>query len=285
MKTLFCLILTLFLLPGCKRNYRAEKLLWRANQNYHKILQEQRGSLSEATINKIIGYYQQVVAKYPATLSAGYAYMVMGKLYWRSGKLKQAIKQYRMVTNNFSRNISLFTEASFLLARLYELTDQWDKAERQLYSLSQLYPFSAKGLKAPLYIYYHYLKEGKIEKAQQAYKNAEAHYNKLTKRGTNEMRSLAYFYLFQIKYQHNKIDSALEILEKIMELNEKNKNQFYVQAMYFKAEVLLATKRNIDKARKIYQEINRKFPQSRWASFASARLIVLNRQLLNESQN
>jgi tetratricopeptide (TPR) repeat protein len=279
------LMFIFFLIAGCKENYKSEKLLWKADQYFKKVLQQNRGKMDLKTSNEIISQYRKITNEYPTTLSAARSHMIIGNIYLKTKQFDKAIKEYKDVKNNFSKNSNFFTEASFILANIYELKGEWDKGERELYSLSELYPFSLRGLQAPLYISNHYLRDGNIEKAKKSYQEAEIHYKKLAEDGNTELRSTAYIYLVYTELQQNKYQDAISILDKIIKINKEKKSAFYPQAIYMKAEIFLNAFKNSEKAKKLYQEVRKDFPETKWAIASSRKLILINSKLLNEKKD
>ncbi len=104
MKKPFTLLLFgLLIFSGCRENYNAEKLYWKANKVLAGVTKAQLKAEGPQVLEPAVQAYQAVVEKYPSTPKAADSLFVIANLRIKQKKFDEAIQVLQTVVANYSR--------------------------------------------------------------------------------------------------------------------------------------------------------------------------------------
>lgn len=182
------LSLLIFAIAGCGSQYSAEKLYWQANQAAKEIIKDRPvDKLSAHDYQKIISGYRALAERYPLEPLSAQSQFVIAQAYILQNRFDRAQEELIKVTQNFSKDPEIASQAQFMIGNLYERQGDWEKAALEYEKVSGLYPLSKIGLKMPLYIAERYRSNKDSAGSDKAYNDAVRYYKKFINEysGTN----------------------------------------------------------------------------------------------------
>jgi len=178
-KTLFLLLVTLFLLTGCRENYFAEKMFYHAEKKLRAAQALDLTKVGTEALNPAIVAFEEVAETYPSTPKAVQSLFMVSKL----RTLQQDYEAARGAMNQVVRNLTgrkvEAAQARFEVARLYELEGRWKDAEAAYWETAEYHPMQEEGLYAPLTVVLHYRRTKDQDKWEDAYFRAIQHYKRM----------------------------------------------------------------------------------------------------------
>ncbi|MBI4844940.1 MAG: tetratricopeptide repeat protein [Candidatus Omnitrophica bacterium] len=176
---LLLVIAYLSVCAGCSDGtYTAEKLFWKANVRFQKLLQGKDTTKDvQKEIDALIFSFSEIILRYPNWKSVPHAHFNIARLYELKNESDKARKEYDKIYEKFSQEAAICVFALNNKAILYERENNWDMAEKIYKQINSLYPYQENTLIVPLYIAQHYMKSDKKEEAQTAFRDALAFYN------------------------------------------------------------------------------------------------------------
>lgn len=171
--------IAIILLSGCESRYLSEKLYWQANQAAKEIINNRPvDKLSAHDYQKIISGYRRVTQSCPLEPLSAQSQFVIAQAYILQNQFARARNELVSVTQNFSKNPEIASQAQFMIGNLYERQGNWEKAAVEYEKISGLFPLSKIGLKMPLYLASRYQRNKDPEAAGKAYNDAIRYYKK-----------------------------------------------------------------------------------------------------------
>ncbi len=181
MKKLIAIALGLLVLSGCSKNYQAEREFWKAEKVLAAIDKSAPDQQGAGVLDPAIKAFRAVYDRFPGSIKAVESLFVVSNLYVRQKKYDEAIQTLALIIQNFSDMKDRVAEARYGMATLYELKNDWPKAEATLWEMAENHSFNQKGLYAPIRIIIHYKKVTDPVGAEKAYFKAMETYRHLLK--------------------------------------------------------------------------------------------------------
>ncbi len=157
--------------------YRAEKILYRTNKTYDKILLNPDAT-PPSMVQKTVSDLERVVEEHPETEAARLARMKLVEIYMTSKKYAAALLLFDdIVAAEETKSRERATRALYMKGIAYEKMGNWVMALNVFEKLREEFPDTMIGLQVPLYIANHYRLNQETAKAQEAFGEAEEFYN------------------------------------------------------------------------------------------------------------
>ncbi|MBI3323720.1 MAG: tetratricopeptide repeat protein [Candidatus Omnitrophica bacterium] len=256
---------------GCSANYNGERLFWKAQQFHSSLTKE--GQPSPEQVGSVIAAFNRVIEKAPGTMWAARSYLVIGSLHATQKRFEEARQAYQLILQNYNQYKELSLDARLAIAKTYEAENNWNKAVKSYYDLTDYYPWSRTGLEAPLYIAAMDEKRQEREAATKAYQTAVRHYTKLMPDAPNpELANQAKSYLALAYQRLGEWEQAIGVLEELsVSLPEANRPLVLLTlASIYQMKLGSATK-----AEEIYTKLIQEFPDHPMGKVAKAQLASL----------
>lgn len=199
-----------------KDEYSAERLIWKANQNFNKIAQDPEAVPSK-TYQEVEGAYQKIIQHFPDAIVTKEAYLNLSRLHLVKKNSQKAREVVKSALTKYPKAEGFLAEALSLVGKSYESSYDWPNALKTYNDIINRYPLTETGLKLPLYIANFYLIDKKSADANNAFEMANDHYKKLITehRGRPHeislLATLANSYLFQKSWK-NAVDTLGALL-------------------------------------------------------------------------
>lgn len=275
-------------LTGCGgTQYLAEKLYWRANQTAKEIIQDRPlDALSSQDYQKIITGYRRVVEKCPLQPLAAQSQFLIAQIYISQRQYSKAEEELVKITRNFSRNAELASRARFMIGNLYEGQGNWEQAVSEYEKVTDLFSLSNIGLKTPIYIAEYYQRSKKETEANKAYNKAIKHYKRiLNEYSGTSIAPVVKDYLALTYASRGKWNEAIDVWQTIV--NEYPQSRAGTTLLFAIGETYLRQIKDLQKALEVYEEFVRKNPTSkiiRHAKFQIGRLYFINENFTKARQ-
>ncbi|MFH1855955.1 MAG: tetratricopeptide repeat protein [Candidatus Omnitrophota bacterium] len=190
----FYLIIALivsFVLNACSsEEYSAEKLYWRANQQYNRVLSN-IDKAKPVDFQKVIVAYREIIVKYPNWQNTAQAYFNISRLYVSQKKYDMARSELEKMKSNFYRQTDICANAEVVIALTYEEEGRWDKALEYLDIVEKEYTKTYSAFLVPIYKMRHYKKTGEEDLRQKTYKDAILKYKEMISQSPDTIAALA----------------------------------------------------------------------------------------------
>lgn len=174
----FLLFSLSLLSSGCSAPYNAERLFWHAQRQAAPLLKDS-SKADPKQVEQTISAFKRIVERFPETVWAARAHVVVGTLYATQAQYEKAREAFRQVLQNYYQYSSLCLSCRLAIAKTYELEQSWEDAIKSYEAIMEQHPMTQMGLEVPLYIARIYAQRGEPEKAQSAYERAVQIYVKL----------------------------------------------------------------------------------------------------------
>src|SRR5690349_21138089 len=110
----------LLIFSGCRENYNAEKLYWKANKVLAGVTKAQLKAQGPQVLEPAVQAYQAVIDQYPGTPKAADSLFVIANLRVKQKKFDEAVRVLQTVVTNYSRMQDKSAEARYGIAEIYE---------------------------------------------------------------------------------------------------------------------------------------------------------------------
>jgi len=176
------IILLCFILSSCREGYLSEKEFYWASKTLKRIEETSLPALGPQSLNIPIAAFEKIAEKYPGTPKAVESLFVVANLRLRQKDSESARAALAKVIQNYSGKGNWAADARMQTAKLYEVENNWDKAEETYWDLAEYEGLRQNALYAPIMILSHYKKVGNDpKKLRDAYLKAIGHYVSLRK--------------------------------------------------------------------------------------------------------
>ncbi|MDD5644862.1 MAG: tetratricopeptide repeat protein [bacterium] len=253
-------MLSILFVVGCSGgDYEAEKLYWKANKMYVKLLKDPQNAKPRDYENIIVAY-QKIVFKFPRWAFSPRAQLTIGQLYAMQNNMSKAKAEYEKVLKHFSNDQNSCAGALFAIGKIYEFEDKWDKALEKYNKIVSDYPNTYASFQVPLYIAQYYKAKGLELKAQNAYKEAIAHYSKIIKEHPDTFASLtAQNFIVAVLIEQQKWDEVLKNLRNLADSYPGT--AVAAESLNTMAGIYVNQLNEPEKGAEILKELLEKFPQ------------------------
>lgn len=213
--TVFLACITVGMIGCSGGDYEAEKLYWKANKMYVKVLKDPQNAKPQDYENIIVAY-QKIVFKFPRWVFAPRAQLTIGQLYAMQNDTVKAKAEYEKVLKHFPSDQNSCAGALFAIGKIYEFENKWDNALENYNKIVSDYPNTYAAFQVPLYIAQYYKSKGLEQKAQSAYKDAIAQYSKIIEEHPNTFAALtAQNFIIAALIEQQKWDEVLKNLRNL----------------------------------------------------------------------
>lgn len=178
MKKLSAIILlgTCILLSGCGQDqYSIERQYYWAKKQANVIFNNPHATPPNE-LQKSVDTFNQLIREHPKSNLAVDAQFIIANLYIATEEYEKARLQLGKIIKIYSKSKPICAAAVFLQGNAYEAQNLWDPALEQYKKLIEDYPWTVKGIEAPIYIAQHYKVKFQPDNMVEAYKQAIAHY-------------------------------------------------------------------------------------------------------------
>ena len=173
------------MLGGCGNDqYAIEKRYWQVKKQSEKVFNNPHATPPNE-LEKVVNGFNALVQQFPKTKVALESEFTIARLYLVTQEYEKARTQLRMIVNKYSKVAAVCSEAVFLVGNSFQLQDKWALALEQYKKIMQEYPATLKGLDVPIYIAQYYKIKYQPEKMMEAFKFAIAHYTTLANKYAN----------------------------------------------------------------------------------------------------
>jgi len=253
-------------LVGCSDpHYLAEKLFWQAKQNANKILRKYHNishpkEIKDSDLEKIISGYRKVVERCPLEILSARSQFIIASFYLWQGKDKQAEKELRNITLNFSSKPEIASRAQFTIGKIYEKQKKWQQALKEYNKLLTLYPLTRIGLYLPIYIINYYKRIDNQQEEENAFCRAVKNYKKLiNKYSQTSIEGEIKNYLALAYFTKGDYSQAIKIWDEI--IADHPHTLLALNAYLKKAATYTQKIKNIPKAIEVYRQLLKDFPK------------------------
>lgn len=274
---LLVLIILSFVIAGCGNDrYVMEKRFWQAQKQMESIFQNPDAS-PPRELARIVNIQEAFSKKYPKTTLAVAAQFNIARLYIVKKEYSKARQQLQKIMQAYSRAPIVITEAIFLIGNSYEIEDKWSLALEQYKKIMQRYPTTRRGLDIPLYLGQHYKVKYQPDKMIAAFKDASAHYMKLSQQYSDTPFGYTTGILAVNCYVAvNDWQNALSTLDAMA---QQYRFKMPVDALYMEmAGVYLRGFKDKGKAKEMLGKVLKEYPKGRYYKAAEAFLKELNKK-------
>jgi len=245
-------------------DYVVERKLWHINRKFLDVAKDPK-AVPPQTFEALANEYKRIIRQHSKSRAIAGVYVVLGRIYIMKGDLSQARDVLGEITKLYPDYRELSAEAISLIAKTYELENNWAKARELYQKIIQEYPRTETGLSTPLYMANYYQTQNDFRSTMKAYAQAIDFYQKLIteqEHSTVEFNSLRY--LANCYVAQNRWMEAIETLKQIL-IDYPEPQYLTVQ----RAELIIKTinaivvnqLKNSDIAADIYKEFMVKYPQ------------------------
>jgi len=227
---------------------------------------------------KATNLYKQVINNYSENQELGKVYLALGRAYSALKYYEKARELLRYVLEKYRKDYNTCLQAQLIIAKSYELENNWAKALNEYQWAIESYPRSLQALDLPIYIADYYRDHGKEHLAKTAYESAIKKYKQAVGQfPDSDFAKIAYKYLATSYMKLEKWPEACETLNALLKL--KLPVAKYVDA-YLTLGSLYEKKMKYDqKAIEVYTDLLQKFPKISIAQSITARVAALQQQL------
>ncbi|OGC80575.1 MAG: hypothetical protein A2W07_08350 [candidate division Zixibacteria bacterium RBG_16_43_9] len=122
--------------------------------------------------------FERVLDSSPDSSSKAEAQMKIGMIYFQKKDYSKAKEELSKVKKLFPKEGNFIATSQYLIAQIYENTDEWDRALNEYDWLKVNYSLTPEGLEAPLRVASYYQKENKAL-ANEYFEKGAKHYDEL----------------------------------------------------------------------------------------------------------
>jgi len=230
-KILIFLGIFFLIFTGCDRRYLAEKLLWKADKKTKELIGKKGKNLTDKDIEKIISFYQEVVEKCPLEIPSAKAHFAITQLYILKKEYPKAKEELKEIINNFSPYPKIASQAYLLLGKVWEKEGKIKEAYREYEEAMEKYPLTKIGLLLPIYMVKHTqnfsTKERLFKKGLRHYNKLIDEFS-----GT-KVELLLKDHLALLYMAENKLDKSIEIYKGMLKDSKDERICFKLATLYF----------------------------------------------------
>ncbi|MFA5156281.1 MAG: tetratricopeptide repeat protein [Candidatus Omnitrophota bacterium] len=183
MKKLFLVFIVIFLavviFSGLGNDqYAIEKRFWGLQKRAEKVFTNPAAS-PPMELERVAGLFQAFIKKFPNNQLSLQSEFVIARLYMVKEEYDKARVQLKAVLDKYSKSQAICSEAVFLAGNSYEIEGKWGPALEQYKTIIKEYPLTLRGFSTPVYIAQHYKIKYQPDKMITAFQEAIAHYRQL----------------------------------------------------------------------------------------------------------
>ncbi|MBN1793395.1 MAG: tetratricopeptide repeat protein [Candidatus Omnitrophica bacterium] len=205
-----------------------------------------------------------------ATLRLAHVYMVSGE-----GEEARAILRNLQGRNEERKEFC--SKMELMIARSYELEDNWEKAEETYNAIEKEYPLSSASFQAPMMIAQHYLRSGETDRAGEIFATAIDRYNTIIEQNPDsELAAAAQDYISMSYLFQNKWEESIANLEELI-ANFPNSSRA-ATSLFAIASIYQNFLKKPDEALKAYESFITQYPDHEWNRLARQQIEVITRQ-------
>ncbi len=218
--------------------------------------------------------FAAVASRYPQTFAA-YAAAYDLAVLKQAGDAAGAVRDFRALETRAGVPDAVASRAMLARAQVLERAGNWDEAYSLLLHMEQMYPFTAAAVEAPVVVTRHYAASGNSEMLKLALTRAERYYDSLLSRGSTftGSRAVAQAALVENFLAAGRADVAARTLG---DGNQNWDDASTAAGMLKAAELYRDVLHDDDQARATLQKVITRFPASRFALQARARIAGLS---------
>lgn len=282
-KRILCLLWLSFILfwGGCSGGeYGAEKLFWRANKSYVRLLKNLKAAKPE-DFQKVIISFRRIVLQYPKWPNSAQAQFSIGLLYAMQNNNVKGKTEFEKVLKNYPKNADVCANAQFSIGKIYESQDNWDKALVCYKKITIDYPYTHIAYQIPLYIAGYYKRKNQDAQAEATYKEAIERYKSIVKEHPNTLAAItAQNFIVASLLDQKKWNEAVEYLQSLVDVYPGS--ALARKSLYTMGAIYQKQLNQLQKAINIYQELIEKYPDSKEAKSAKEQIKTIIKSTTKE---
>lgn len=296
-RRLGCLLIGLAVVVSCARDegfgdrYRAEQMYYRASKLY-RTLQIDPGAFDPERSRQVREAFRRIIDEFPVSTmrqEAGYdagvrselltitgmSRLNMADLFLREGQIDSAIATYQKAIAEYPDQPTIGSRAQYSLAMVYQSADRWPEAVDVFETLLQNYPPFRETpqqpdenlLNIPGYVAATYLSRGDSARAGTYFQKAREYLSDVTARwpGTPTAQ-MAQNQIVNTYIRQQRWSSAVAALERLADMLPAGDDP--PDALFVMATLYSDRLGQIDRAMTIYEDMIRRYPDSKKLSQA-----------------
>lgn len=174
-----------FFFQGCgTRGGAAKDYAVAARQYAHTV--KNGATVPEPEFREAVTAFKDIVEKYPGWERSASVQLMVGWMYASRGEFGKAREELEWLCMYFPRQYVLCSRAMYLKALTWEKQGNESNAVRAFKRVSELYPLTEAGLRAPFHICEYYLRQGKKKEYERAREWAAGRYKYVMASGPGE---------------------------------------------------------------------------------------------------
>ena len=173
----------------------------------------------------------------------------------------KSLEEYKKVIENYPASKRVSSEALFAIGDIYQRKHEEEKAGVYFNKTLEDYPHTKAALKIPLYLARFYKGEKRTEESNSAYNEAIKRYTSIINEDPNDLKAIpALDYLLACFADAGRWGEAVVVLSNIVD--EHPKSASALKALFIMWRIYERPLDNEEKAKAIYEEMIRKFPDN-----------------------
>jgi hypothetical protein len=174
-----------FFFHGCGMRDVAEKDYAAVARLYAPVVKNS-ATVPEPEFKKAVTAFKDIVEKYPGWERSASVQLMIGWMYADRGEFGKAREELEWLCMYFPRQYVLCSRAMYLKALTWEKQGNESSAVRAFRRVSELYPLTEAGLRAPFHICEYYMRLGKKKEYERAKEWAAGRYKYAMAAGPGE---------------------------------------------------------------------------------------------------
>ncbi|MDP1853748.1 MAG: tetratricopeptide repeat protein [Candidatus Omnitrophota bacterium] len=158
--------------------YLAERKLFFANKTLSNILKNQE-SVPSALYEKTAKQYKYIISKYPKTISAKGARLLLGRFYISRKEFDAARLEFNKILNQYPEDKNYCAQALFAIGNSYESEDKWNQALSTYENIMNNYIGTPLAMNMPIYIANRYAQKKDDTNKNSYFSKAIEYYQKI----------------------------------------------------------------------------------------------------------
>jgi len=263
------------LASGCvKDQYAVERDYWRLSKQVQAIF---RNPVATPTneLNRVVALLNKFAVANSGNMLAAQAEFSIGRLYLVKSLYGYARSQFAQIAKKYHKSVLIVSECVFLTGRSYQLEGNKDAAISEFSKLMRESPLTPRGMQMPVYIAQYYQSRHEPEKAQEAFGQAVAHYQRLAEKNPSSKAALQSYSAIANCYSAMRDwNGVVQTLETVA---EKFKGKVPLDGVYFNLAVIYKEKlHDAVKARLTFERLLNEYPKSRFTKVAKKLIATEN---------
>ncbi len=288
-KKIISLLIGIFILTGCAKEYSAEKDFYKASKIFAEAKNAEittHGKL-EDVYGPSIEVFQKIVDKYPTSMKTPEALFIIAWIQMKMKNFEQARASLQKIVSDFSQFGTYGSDARFQIGRIYEWEGQWKEAEEMYWDTAEYHPMQKKGLYAPIYVFLHYSNskdktQDALNAKQEAFIKAKEYYEGLLKKvGPIQVSANIQNYMALLYLAHGDWEKSREIW---LDINKNYPNGSLGPLSLLAAADLTAQRNQPQEAIALYRKFLDKYPKSPFTKKALAQIGLVHLTSKNYEQ-